>query len=166
MTAHKQQMYGPSRAGRARGECSIHAPVAVYDAQGGRHVPFVGSAKSMRAGTARCLTSLNWLGAVATKPSLFPIHVTLRFLPVERLRQRAGVNPLRYRLSAAFIPLRVLGRSYQSRLVQHVTRQCPDAHEGHTRTSFQSRCSDNQEHEVKGLAVGQAIFGEKQNAFG
>ena len=46
-------------------------------------------------------------------------------------RQRAGANPLGYRLSAAFIPLRVLGRSRQFRLVQHVTRQSPDAHKGH-----------------------------------
>jgi hypothetical protein len=108
----------------------------------------------------------NRWGGVATLPHHL-IRIALRVSSTGSSdRQRAGVNPLRYRLSAAFIPLRVLGRSYQSRLVQHVTRQCPDAHEGHTRTSFQSRCSDNQEHEVKGLAVGQAIFGEKQNAFG
>jgi hypothetical protein len=164
MTAYQQQMYGPSRAGRARGACSIHAPVAVYDGQGGRHVPFVGSAKSMRAGTARCLTSLNWLGAVATNPSLFHSRIALRVSSTGLSdRQRAGVNPLCYRLSAAFIPLRVLGRSRQFCLQQNSPRQSSNLLEGHVsnvpfRVAFQSS-----EHDSGKVVNVQQVVGEIRN---
>lgn len=112
------------------GGCDAHIPA---HGQGGWHVLSVGESVQFRGGLARLLTLLpNSRGRVATCATrLFHTCVARALLSVEP-RQRVGaVLPRRTRLAATFFPLRVLGRSRQFRLVQHVTRQSPDAHEGH-----------------------------------
>lgn len=64
---HKPQMYGPSRAGAARGECSIHAPAAW---QGMAHVRFAGL---VQFSTSR-LVGLRYLGRGLRGSGLFGLR--------------------------------------------------------------------------------------------
>jgi hypothetical protein len=105
----------------------------------------------------------NRWGGVATLPHHL-IRIALRVSSTGSSdRQRAGVNPLRYRLSADFIPLRVLGRSNQFRRIGYQPgsyRSDPFESQSHRpfRVAFQSS-----EHDSGKVVNVQQVVGEIRN---
>lgn len=130
-----QQMGTHSRDWGNRSGAWIGYALAPAETQDGDHVVSVGVHVQRMGRLARLLTSsLNWPGRFANRRSgLF--HSIARIGPPRRLsdRQRAGANPLGYRLSAAFNSCRAIrsGCGTLSRAFQHFVRQdlyVPESH--------------------------------------
>ena len=74
ITPNKPQMYGPSRAGQARGECSIHAPAAWQDPEslltrvGSSHRSCFSLTKTLPRSTCRGLRGSGFFPILGSQP--------------------------------------------------------------------------------------------------